>query len=276
MEPVPSLFDLGGRVSAVTGAGSGLGRAIAVGLARHGSDIALIGRNPDGLAETAAAVEQLGRRALAVRCDVTEPADVTRAFEATLAELGRLDILVNNAAITSHVLPEELEPDAWDAVLRTNVTGYWLCARSAFEPLKRAPGGGSIVNVSSTASVSAMGRGNFAYSVSKGAINQMTRELALEWAPHGIRVNAILPCQIWTPALRELVADPRFDNSALVDRFLAGIPLGRLGEPEDVVGPVVFLASGAAAMVTGALLPVDGGNLAFNAGGGWPPGSRPH
>ena len=256
-------------MSAVTGAGSGLGQAIATGLASYGSDVVLVGRQPEGLAETEAKVETLGRRAHNVSCDVTDPEEVARAFEETRDVFGRLDVLVNNAAVASHSKPEELDLQEWDMVLRTNVTGYWLCAKAAFALLSKS-GRASVVNVSSIASLSAVGRGNFAYSTSKGAVNQMTRELALEWAPYRIRVNAVLPCQFWTPALRQVVADPRFGSAALVDRFLSGIPLGRLGEPDDIVGPVVFLASAASRMVTGAMLPVDGGNLVQNAGAGWP------
>ena len=126
---------------------------------------------------------------------------------------------------------------------------------------------GSIINISSIGGASGVGRGNFAYDVSKAGVLQLTRELAIEWAKHNIRVNAILPCQVRTDALQRLIDDPQFDTSALVSRFLTGIPLQRLGEPEDIVGPVIFLASNAAAMMTGALVPVDGGNLAFNAGG---------
>lgn len=263
------LFDLQGMVSVVTGAGSGLGQAIAAGLANYGSDVVLVGRQPEGLADTEAQVEALGRRAHKVTCDMTEPDEVARAFAETREVFGRLDVVVNNAAIPSHSRPEELELEEWERVMRTNVTGYWMCAKAAFALLSKSDRA-SIVNISSIASLSAVGRGNFAYSTSKGAVNQMTRELALEWAPHGIRVNAVLPCQFWTPALRQLVADPKLGSAALVDRFLSGIPLGRLGEPDDIVGPVVFLASPASRMVTGVMLPVDGGNLVQNAGAGWP------
>ncbi len=126
--------------------------------------------------------------------------------------------------------------------------------------------GGSIINMSSIGGSSALGRGNFAYSVGKGAINQFTRELAIEWAKHKIRVNAIQPCQMLTPAVRKWLDDPKTDPN-LISHLLQGIPSNRLGEPEDVVGPVVFLASDASEMVTGTLLSVDGGNLALNAGG---------
>lgn len=126
--------------------------------------------------------------------------------------------------------------------------------------------GGSIVNISSIAGQNAMGRRNFAYSVSKGGVNQMTREMAVEWAKFGIRVNAVAPCQILTPGFRERMQHPDFDH-ALMARIRAGIPLDRLGEPEEIALPVVFLASPAASRITGAILPADGGNLATNAGG---------
>ena len=135
--------------------------------------------------------------------------------------------------------------------------------------------GGSIVNISSIAGSSALGRGNFVYSVGKGGINQFTRELAVEWSIHQIRVNAIQPAQILTPAVRRMFQDPRLDPTSLEQRLLRGIPLGRLGQPEDVAKAVVFLASDAAAWITGIMLPVDGGNLALNGGGDrvWPSGT---
>jgi NAD(P)-dependent dehydrogenase (short-subunit alcohol dehydrogenase family) len=130
---------------------------------------------------------------------------------------------------------------------------------------------GAIVNLSSIGASAALGRGNFAYSVSKGAVNQFTRELAIEWAPFGIRVNAIQPCQVRTPGLQALIDDPQFDSKTLLATWLRGIPLGRLAEPGDVAAAALFLASDAASMITGVTLPVDGGNLALNAGGtiGW-------
>ena len=180
---------------------------------------------------------------------------------------GRVDILVNNAAVPSHARPEDITLDEWRRVLDVNVTGAFLCAQAAGRRMIKRDQGGCIINISSIAGSTAMGRGNFAYSVSKGALNQMTRELALEWATHRIRVNAIQPCQFRSPALQRLIDDPQFDSQALIQRFLAGIPLDRIGEAEEIVGPVAFLASDAASMVTGVLLPVDGGNLAMNAGG---------
>lgn len=260
------LFDLAGRIAVVTGSGSGLGQAMAVGLAMHGADVVAADINDAGLAQTIEQATALSRKGIAVNCDVAQPDDISHLFEMVDATFGRVDILVNNAGITSHVRPEELTLDEWRKVMDINITAYFLCAQQAGRrmiPRRK----GSIINISSIGGATALGRGNFVYDISKGAVNQFTRELAVEWAKHNIRVNAILPCQFRTPALQGVIDDPQFDSDSLIKRFLVGIPINRIGEPEDLVGPVVFLASDASAMVTGTLLPVDGGNLALNAGG---------
>ncbi len=184
------------------------------------------------------------------------------------AEMGRVDILVNDAFLpVTRSVPEDFPLEAWQQSIDVNLTGYFLCAREAGRRMIRQGWGGSIVNISSIAGSTGMGRGNFVYSVTKHGVNGLTRELAVEWARHGIRVNAIQPCQFLTPALKVFIESAP-DPQAVTERFLRGIPLDRMGDPErDIVGPVVFLASDAASMVTGTMLPVDGGNLAFNAGG---------
>ena len=174
-------------------------------------------------------------------------------------------------AFPSRVHPDELTLEAWDKTLAVSLTGYFLCAQQAIRRML-ANGGGSILNIGSIAGMSALGRGNFPYSVAKAGVGQMTKELAVEYAGQGIRVNAILPAQVLTPSFKKaLLGDPRFSEK-LTQRLLMGIPLNRLLEPEDFVGPAVFLCSHAAEAVTGVLLPVDGGNLALNAGGShiWP------
>lgn len=260
-----ALFDLTDRIAVVTGAGGSLGHAMAVGLAEAGASLALLDVQTDALESTATAVRATGRSAIALPTDVASEDAVEAAFAAVDVTFGRVDILVNNAAApVARAVPEAFSLEAWERSLAVNLTGYFLCARAAGARMVPA-GRGSIINMSSIAGSSALGRGNFAYSVSKGGVNQLTRELAVEWARHGIRVNAIQPAQFHNTAWDAILADPT--RQALVEHVLDGIPLGRLGDPVEMVGPVVFLASDAAAMVTGALLPVDGGNLALNAGG---------
>ncbi len=261
------LFNLSKRVAVVTGAASGLGQAMSVGLARFGADIVAADINDDGLAQTVQSISAHGRKGLGVHCDVTKPDEIEALFQQVDNQFGRVDILINDAYTGSRSRPEELSLENWEKVMQVNLTGYFLCAQQAGRRMIQQGWGGSIINISSIGGALALGRGNFVYSISKGAINQLTRELALEWAVHKIRVNSILPCQFRTPAIQALLNDPHFDSDALVARFLTGIPLNRLGQPEDIVGPAIFLASDASAMVTGTLLPVDGGNLAMNAGG---------
>jgi NAD(P)-dependent dehydrogenase (short-subunit alcohol dehydrogenase family) len=267
-------FDLTGRVALVTGGGAngGNGHAIALGLARYGADLFVTDVDEPGARQTAAEVRALGRRCEWLRADSGVPEDAGAAFAALDRAYGRLDVLVNNVAASHRSRPEELSLEDWQGVMRVILDGTFLFTREAGRRMIRQGRGGSIVNISSIAGSSALGRGNFVYSVAKGGINQLTRELAVEWSPYGIRVNAIQPCQILTPALRRILADPRLDPDTIKDRFLRGIPLGRLGEPDDVAKAAVFLASDAAAFISGVLLPVDGGNLALNAGGDrvWP------
>jgi NAD(P)-dependent dehydrogenase (short-subunit alcohol dehydrogenase family) len=267
-------FDLSGRVALVTGAGAngGNGHAIALGLARYGADLFITDVDAAGASQTADEVAALGRRCLWRQADNGIPADVAAVYTALDESYGRIDILVNNVAASHRSRPEELSLADWQQVMRVILDGTFVYTQEAGRRMMRQGSGGSIVNISSIAGSSALGRGNFVYSVAKSGINQFTRELAVEWSPHGIRVNAIQPCQILTPALRRILADPRLDPTTIQNRFLRGIPLGRLGAPEDVAKATVFLASDAASFITGVLLPVDGGNLALNAGGDrvWP------
>ena len=264
-DEVRSIFDLTGSVALVTGAAAGLGRAIAVGLAEFGADIVAADIDDGGLAQTVATVNSLRRAALGLHCDTSQPDQIGEMFGQLDARFGHIDILVNNVGIIARSHPEDLALPDWERVLRINLTGTFLCAQEAGRRMIACGQGGSIINISSIAGISALGRGNLVYSTTKGAINQLTRELAVEWANHNIRVNAILPAQMRTAWVERLTSGA--DADALMKTFLGGVPLGRLGEPADLVGPVVFLASKAGAFVTGTLLPVDGGNLALNAGG---------
>ena len=260
------LFDLTGRVAVVTGGGLGIGRAIALGLAEHGADVVVCDINDEALAETGARLAELGSDGATTHADIAEPADILRLFQLVDERLGRVDILVNNVGIGARFHPEELPLADFERVLQTGVVGSLLCSQEAGRRMIARGAGGSIVNTSSIAGATAMGRGNLAHSVNKSAVNMLTKELAVEWAKHRIRVNAILPCQVLTEGFQTWLDSPTFDP-ALMDTFLRGIPMNRLATAADMVGPAVFLASDASAMVTGTLLGVDGGNLALNAGG---------
>ena len=255
-------FDLTGRVAVVTGGGAngGNGHASALGLAEAGADIVVSDVDLAGAEQTAREVRDLGRKSLATRCDIEQPDEIAAMFAQLDRAFGRIDILVNNVGIGHRSHPEDLSLEDWRKVVRVNLDGTFLCSQEAGRRMIHQGLGGSIINISSIAGSSALGRGNFVYSVTKGGINQFTRELAVEWSPHQIRVNAIQPAQILTPALQKLFDDPRLDPATLRDRLLVGIPLGRLGVPEDVAKAVVFLASDASSFITGHLLPVDGGN----------------
>jgi NAD(P)-dependent dehydrogenase (short-subunit alcohol dehydrogenase family) len=262
---VKDLFDLTDRVAVVTGAGGGLGTAICAGLAAFGADVALVDIEPETLTASAAGVRANGRQSLVLEADASDEADVGRAFAGVDETFGRVDILVNLAYTPTFGQPEELSLADWEQAFRINVTSYFLCCKQAGRRMIAQGRGGAIMNMCSIGGTSAIGRGSYPYSVGKGGIVMMTKELAIEWAKHGIRVNAIQPCQFMTPGLRHRLDNPELGH--IRDKVLSGIPLGRLGEPPEIVGPVIFLVSDAAAMVTGALLPVDGGNLALNAGG---------
>jgi len=267
-------FGLEGRVALVTGGGAngGIGHAVAVALAHAGADVLVSDIDGTGAAETAREVQALGRRAASVPADLGQPDDVLAMMAALDREFARVDILVNNVGVGHRSRPEALSLEDWRKVVGVNLDGTFLATREAGRRMIARRAGGSIVSISSIAGSSALGRGNFVYSVTKAGIIQLTRELAVEWAPHRIRVNAIQPAQVMTKAMDRMLSDPRLDPGTLKERFVRGIPLDRIGEPEDIAKAVVFLASDAASFITGHSLPVDGGNLALNAGGSklWP------
>jgi len=263
------LFRLDGRVALITGAGGAFGRAIALGFTEMGARVFLMDQDGPRLEETATLVRAAGGECATRTGDSGSAEDVDAIFGDLDAKFGRIDILINNAGGNPmQGVPEAFPLEIWESVLRTNLTGYFLFARGAGKRMVAQGNGGAVVNVSSIASASSLGRGNLAYGASKSGVNQLTRELAIEWAHHGIRVNAIQPCQFLNAGWRSMIADPQ--RAGLVERVLSGIPIGRMGEPREIVGPVLFLVSDAASMVTGVLLPVDGGNLALNPTGTLP------
>ncbi len=268
-----SRFDLEGKIALVTGAGAngGIGHALAIGFAHAGARVAIADCDVQGLAQTASEIGQMGQNPLAILCDISNPTQVTEMFATLASALGSIEVLVNVPFLfPARVRPHELPLEDWDRMLAVNLTGYFLCCRAALRVMLAA-GDGSIINIGSNAGELALGRGAMPYSCAKAAVHQMTRELAIEYAGAGIRVNALLPAQTLTPGLRAHMDTQRFRDHVL-PRILAGLPQGKLLDPEDYVGPAIFLASNAARAVNGVLLPVDGGNLAMNAGGShtWP------
>ena len=265
-------FDLTGKVALVTGAAAGLGHAMALGLAGAGADVAVSDVDEAGIRATSREIEALGRRSLAIVCNNAHRDQIMEMFAQVDRVFGRLNILINNVGAGSRYRPQELPFEDWQRVLGISLTGTFLCSIEGGKRMISQGTGGSIINIGSTCGMSGMGRGNLPHSVAKAGVNQLTRELAVEWGPHGIRVNAIQPAQIATASWVKGMTSMPWDYPAFEKHLLDGIPVGRLGRDDDLVGPALFLASDAAAFVTGHLLAVDGGNLALNAAGSitWP------
>jgi 2-deoxy-D-gluconate 3-dehydrogenase len=248
---VPDIFSLEGRVALVTGSGTGIGAAIARALAAAGADVACHG-NKHVPSDTAADIVKLGRRAVVVTGDVREPATADALVDATVRELGAIDILVNNAGTIRRAPAVEFSDDDWAAVVDVNLTAVFRLCRAAGK--RMVPRGrGKIVNISSLLAFQG-GITVPAYAASKGGVAQLTKALANEWASKGVNVNAIAPGYIHTDNTAALAADP-VRNRQITER----IPAGRWGEPADLGGAAVFLASRASDYVSGHVLVVDGG-----------------
>ncbi|NPV60546.1 MAG: glucose 1-dehydrogenase [Actinobacteria bacterium] len=255
-EEMRNLFDLSGKVAVVTGGSGGLGRAAAVGLAAFGASVAVTARRVEALEEAAAEVARAGGEALPVSCDVRDEGSVAAMVRRVLEEYGKLDILLTAAGVARRAPAEELGMDDWDLVMDTNVKGTFLCCREAGKAMIER-GGGKIITVSSVRAALGHPLGYAAYGTSKGAVNLLTRQLAVEWAKYRINVNSIAPCIFRTP-----LTEPVLSHPAAAKIFLDRIPWGRAAEPEDFIGAAVFLASAASDFVTGQVLYVDGGNVA--------------
>ena len=248
------LFDLSGKVAVVTGGNGGLGLGMALGLARAGATIAVVGRNAEKSREAAGRIaREAGVGARAFVADVADEDQVTRVVAEVVDAFGGLNVLVNNAGIIVRKPPQEMSLDEWRSVLDANLTSAFLMAKAAYPALKAA-GGGKVINIGSMASV--FGSSYAAsYAASKGGVVQLTKSLALAWAKDGIRVNAILPGWFDTA----MTESARAQVPGLNDRVIARTPVGRWATPDDMAGTVVWLASPASDFVTGVAVPVDGG-----------------
>jgi len=246
------LFDLSGRVALVTGASKGLGKAMTLALAEGGADMALYGRDLNDLKAVKEAVEGFGRRAEIFSVNVLDKTEIEAAVKQTIETFGHVDVLVNNAGVNVRKPVLELSSEEWDMVLNTNLKGYLLMAQ-AVVPHMLARGSGKVINMASI--LGAVGLPTqVAYASSKGGVIQMTKVMALEWAKKGVQVNAIGPTYFETPLVAQLRNDPERYNF-IVDRT----PMGRWGQPEELAGVVIFLASKASDFVTGQTIFIDGG-----------------
>jgi len=245
-------FDLTGKVAIVTGGNGGIGRGIAIGLARAGADIAIAARNEEKTTKVAQEIEGLNRRCLCIRCDVTKREDPRVTVETVLREFGKLNILVNGAGITGGGLPQSIPEEVWERVLGTNLKATFLFCQAVFPALVKA-GGGKIINIGSEYSIfgSAIA---LPYSASKGGVIQLTKSLAVAWATDNIQVNAIIPGWIRTDMTAGII-----NNKAMYEGIVQRTPAGRFGEPRDVAGAAIFLSSSASDFITGQSIIVDGG-----------------
>ncbi len=251
------IFSLEGRVAVVAGGGGAIGAALAEALAGAGARVVVTGRTADTLDAAVARVRAAGSEGLAVAGDVTSEADADRVVAAARAAFGRVDILVNavggGAGEVLH--PAEAYPrDAWDWIMELNVRSTIVPGQAVARALIEQGHGGAVLNITSVRALLGINAGYSAYVAAKGAIASLTRQWATEWAKHGIRVNAIMPTFVDTPQVATLLSDPAF-KQGIVNR----IPLRRVGETRDLVGPAIFLCSDAASFVTGQVLGIDGG-----------------
>ena len=258
MASVKELFNLQGRVSVVTGGATGLGLQMATALAEAGSNVVVCSRKLENCEQAAAALEKLGVKALGLACDVTQADQVEAVKDAVLKKFGRVDVLINNSGRAWVAPPEEMPLDRWRQIMELNATAPFICSQIFGREMIRQKKG-KIINIASIAGL--IGRNpraysSVVYSTSKGALVQMTRDLAIKWAQHNIHVNCICPGFFITPINQKL-----YEKGS--EQILREIPLGRTGGENDLKGIAVLLASDASDFITGAIIPVDGGTVAW-------------
>lgn len=252
-----------GRLAIVLGGAGAIGAAVAVALAEHGADVAVLDVQQEHACQVAERIQALRQRACALPCDLQNTEQIHRAIDDTVRRFGRIDILINASGhgILRPLL--EMTQSEFEENLSVFLTGTFLASQAVAKQMILQGSGGSIVHISSISSVRALGRGTGAYAAAKAGLNALVREMAVEWAPYGIRVNAVAPCQIKTPRLdRVLDSGLHGGRESLTQKMIAAIPMGRFGEPDEIVGPCLFMASSMASLVTGQTLFVDGGNTA--------------
>ena len=247
---------LKGKTAIVTGAGSGIGRACALALAREGATVALVGRRKRLLEEVA---REIGESSLVLAADVARKDEVSRVVEHTVARFGAVNVLLNNAGVLHIGTAEQITEEQWDETFNTNVRALWLLSRAVLPAMRKA-GGGSIINMASVLGINGA-RNRASYAASKGAVVLLTKCMAIDHGHENIRVNAICPSFVETD-LTAAVISKAPDPSSVRKERIAVHPIGRLGQPEDIAGIAVYLASDESSWVTGAVMPVDGGYLA--------------
>lgn len=259
------MFDLTDRVALVSGTASGMGKAMATAFAEAGANLVLLDVNTEGNEATAHTLSKMGRRAIPVTCDVSSYEQLDRVYDLLDKEFGQVDILGNVAGEGLQMAAEDISMAQFEGVFQTLVFGRYYSTQQAGRRMLKQ-GKGSIISLGSISGVSSLGRRQSTYGMAMAAVIHMTRELSTEWSGRGVRVNAILPAQVLSES-NGLKA--RMDREPkLGETFLHGIPIGRFGQPEDIKGVALWLASDASSWITGTIIPMDGGNLAMNAGGG--------
>ena len=257
MDEIKNLFDLSGKVAIVTGGSGALGKAVSLGLAAYGVDVVLCSLELPVLEEISREIQEMGRRALPIFCDVTDPESVEEMVNRAMDEFGKIDILVNGAGIAQRAPVVDLPIEDWERVMDINVKGTLLCCKTVAKEMIKQGSGGNIITVGSIRGYHAHEGGYSGYGTSKAAVHYLTKQFAFEWAKYNIRVNCIAPCMFWSA-----LTEPVLSIEESYNEYVSRIPIGRVAEPEDFVGVTVFLASRASEMVTGHILAVDGGTLA--------------